>query len=305
MAPRQDDRPELWHRWIERIYERKEFYVPPGDRDSRDDDRRNHSQRDDRRDERQYRHEEPQFELQRGERMRRPSAERNVGGGAFEAFGDSEFDSLNSGDTFDPFAGMSGGGSGGSSGRTASANADPFASGDPFAGSSAKSGGGVADPFDTDPFAAAATAPTPAPAPAANASDDFFQSFTSAPAPAPAPSAPGAVARRNAIALSDTIKCTANVFRNVCCCLWWCRWTLRRFGCSTFANAAAGSGSGNAEVDLFGPPAPAPAPGAHPTSLPVPQRTTQLHVGCKPVSRLCPRLPWQAPRSRTHRKLAS
>ena len=30
MCPRKDDRPDVWHRWIERIYERREFYVEGG-----------------------------------------------------------------------------------------------------------------------------------------------------------------------------------------------------------------------------------------------------------------------------------
>ena len=168
--------PEVWHKWIERIYERREFYLEPGAASEQRNDRgraeanraeanRDEWRRDDggRRDERRV---ERRAEAPRAAAAR-PARDDDDGFGALAGGSTDPFAS-------DPFA------------------SDPFAS-DPFAATAPPSG--TADPFaelagTSDPFGDFASGARPAAVQSADAFDLFGSAPAAVPAAVPAAAAP-------------------------------------------------------------------------------------------------------------------
>lgn len=150
MAPSKEDRPEVWHRWIERIYERREFFL------SEDEQPRRQSRA--REDTAPPRHEQPRAERRRAEPRGHQSRDRVSSFGELRAAAPSS-------STFDDFNDFNS-----SATPTAGSFDDGF---DVFSAAAA-------------PAAAPVPASAPAHAPIARPADDGFGAFSRAAAPSQA-----------------------------------------------------------------------------------------------------------------------
>jgi hypothetical protein len=205
MAPRKDARPEEWHKWIERIYEHREFYVEPGGgggggRDRRDGRDGGYDRRDDhgrdrsgyaaRRDDRGR----GGYDVRRDDRGRGGYADRHDerGRGGYDERRDEGCRKEQPSRGGDDFAAFGGG--------------DPFA-GDPFANDPFAN-----DPFGGDPFASSAApapASTPQPQPQPAEADLFADFGTAPPAAAPAASPAPAAASTDLFGAPTAPSCGA------------------------------------------------------------------------------------------------